>query len=354
MRATPRFRLSTRRVMLTYKGHLSKESLGSFLKTKVTTAIHIKIAHETGRTGYQHSHALVRSSLPMTTTNQRWFDYRLETGEEIHPNISPITTDLHWNRACSYVEKEDPDCWTFDDRGSETANDGAHETDDWLSKIMGAESLEDALRSADIRTASSVIAIYEKLNKKPRIGGGPPELHGWQEQVVNMSLDPRHITWIYDLDGGKGKSFLTRYLNQWKQEEWMTLACAPTQRDLSSLVQGATEKGWNGSKVLLDLPRAYQCRDMYPGLEDLSNGHFTTVKYVGRTFTTNPLCVVVCANFLPDLKKMSMDRWRVMELRYPMDKQPSPVNAELRTLTLAEVRSMQKENARAMAVEVSD
>lgn len=326
---------------MTYPKHLPKEELNQFMITKATPPnklLHSIISHETGATGYEHTHLVIQYLSPIQTTNPRFFDFPLSTEtsvENLHPNIVTIASDTHWRNACRYVEKDDRDAFRYDDAPAETADQQREEH--WFEKLRDAETLEAAIRGVDLRSAPAALMVFDRINKRPRLGGNPPTLYGWQAQLVAMPRDPRQITWIYDQEGGCGKSFLARFLNQWHEDEWMTLACAPSQRDLSCLVKAKVDKGWNGNSCLLDLPRAYCLRDMYPTLEDLSNGAFTSVKYVGSTFTTDPLRVVVFANFLPDLDKMSMDRWNIFEL---YKKDANRANAELRTLTLQEVRSM--------------
>lgn len=101
--ARQRFRLQSKRVHLTYKGHLPFQELYNHLlakhRAKVPdgTFLWYSFVHEIGTntpdTPYDHTHVALCYSHQLDIENQRYFDFN-----EVHPNISPIKTDLHaWN-----------------------------------------------------------------------------------------------------------------------------------------------------------------------------------------------------------------------------------------------------------------
>lgn len=99
------FRIQARRLLLTYPGHLDKESLASFLRTKTHCEdAAIKICHETGESGYEHTHAAIELDRQVQTTNVRYFDF-----EGAHPNIQIPKSNTHWERIVKYLDKEDDD-----------------------------------------------------------------------------------------------------------------------------------------------------------------------------------------------------------------------------------------------------
>ena len=53
---------------------------------------------------------------------------------------------------------------------------------------------------------------------------------------------------------------------------------------------------------------------LYTCLESMVDGCFTITKYAGKTIIFNIPHIVVFANFLPILKYMSTDRWKIKKL----------------------------------------
>lgn len=99
------FRLQSKKLMLTYRGHLDKHDLASFLALKFSSNLEFKICHEEGSTGYLHTHALVSLDKTPDIKNNRFFDFN-----GAHPNIAVPKSVRHWQNMVSYVAKEDDDC----------------------------------------------------------------------------------------------------------------------------------------------------------------------------------------------------------------------------------------------------
>jgi len=136
----------------------------------------------------------------------------------------------------------------------------------------------------------------------------PYPLRHWQQYVTRAVTNPndRTVTWVYDSDGGSGKSTFAKwlatspetfYIDGGKKEEILFLI----KDDIKTL--------------LIDIPRSGKDFVPYGLMETFKNGIWTTNKYEGnRVIRTQPAAVVVLANFWPDISKLSKDRWDIIEV----------------------------------------
>jgi len=97
------FRLQARKLLLTFAQLVDKEELANHIRT-VTGAqeAQVKIAHETGETGHQHTHCAVDVGKIFNSRDCRVFDF-----DGAHPNIQIPKTALHWERIVKYLDKDD-------------------------------------------------------------------------------------------------------------------------------------------------------------------------------------------------------------------------------------------------------
>ena len=136
----------------------------------------------------------------------------------------------------------------------------------------------------------------------------PYPLRHWQHYVTGAISKPddRKVTWVYDSDGGSGKSTFAKwlaaspetfYIDGGKKEEILFLI----KEDIKTL--------------LIDIPRSGKDFVPYGLMETFKNGIWTTNKYEGnRVIRKEPGAVVVLANFRPDITKLSKDRWDIIEV----------------------------------------
>lgn len=99
------FRFQAKKFLLTYKGHLDKETLFLFINQKMKCECSVKICHEVGESGYKHTHCAVLSPRKPNITNCRHFDF-----EGVHPNVrlpKPPNPAQHWKNIVKYVDKQD-------------------------------------------------------------------------------------------------------------------------------------------------------------------------------------------------------------------------------------------------------
>jgi len=137
------------------------------------------------------------------------------------------------------------------------------------------------------------------------------ELYPWQQELLRLireeTPNSRSIYWIYDKIGNNGKSELCKFL------AWNKLSMYIQSGKASDIKNILMEKK-NSRDICIDLSRSNENFVSYTVMEELKNGYIFSGKYEGGfKFITTPN-VFVFANFLPDLSKMSEDRWVIKEL----------------------------------------
>lgn len=141
-------------------------------------------------------------------------------------------------------------------------------------------------------------------------------LRPWQVRMKDILCAPpddRTIRWVYDAEGGIGKSVFTRWLLTRTPAKAIAIT-GGGQKDLAhAIVNYMDEEKGEGecpTVLIMDCPRASEGRVSYRFLEEIKNGMFTSVKYESQTVTLDKeVHVVVFANSMPDKEKMSSDRW---------------------------------------------
>jgi hypothetical protein len=143
----------------------------------------------------------------------------------------------------------------------------------------------------------------------------------WQSEIIEElkgPADDRKIIWIYDKEGGKGKTkFANHFLYQNKDEfSCVCISQCGGMYHFATLIDAALCSGWNGFLCIFDLPRDYEEKKFYAPLEKVKDQVMNTQKYEGKTITI-PQCphVYIFANFLPDVNKLSKDRWVFRKLK---------------------------------------
>lgn len=143
-------------------------------------------------------------------------------------------------------------------------------------------------------------------------------LYDWQSSLLQEFggvPDMRSIIWYTDTEGGCGKTALCRYL----------VANTPNVLFVSSgaakdILYQVIKNKWDPHIVIFNLPRTSEAAMSYTAIEQLKDGLLFCGKYEGGIKLFPPPHVVIFANFLPDLTKLSQDRWVVRTLL----KNPTP------------------------------
>lgn len=135
------------------------------------------------------------------------------------------------------------------------------------------------------------------------------ELREWQRDVVDRlanTADDRKVLFVVDPQGGKGKSWLVRYLVDRDDVQFLSIG---KRDDLAHVVQIQTRV------FLVDVPRGQMEYLQYSVLEMLKNSLVFSPKYQStmKRLLHCPHVVVFC-NEEPDYEKMTEDRYDVVQL----------------------------------------
>jgi len=135
----------------------------------------------------------------------------------------------------------------------------------------------------------------------------------WQANVIKYfeTNDPRKILWVYDQEGNKGKTFLRKYLCLTRE---VLLFDGKKDNILNQLKQKCIDEDKEVKYILGDVPRAGREYMQYPLLEQLKDGHVYSGKYEGGEIWLDNPHVCIFANFEPDYRTMTEDRWEVIIL----------------------------------------
>lgn len=136
------------------------------------------------------------------------------------------------------------------------------------------------------------------------------ELRPWQQNIVDLietKPDLRSIYWFFDRIGNKGKSVLTKYLGVHKD---CLVLDTGAKKDMAYILS----KYPNPKAVIFDFEREMEEKINYGAIEKVKNGMIMSAKFKSNMLVFNSPHIICFANFEPDYRTMSQDRWRVVDL----------------------------------------
>lgn len=194
-------------------------------------------------------------------------------------------------------------------------NDKRGQVNEWgeiTADILAGMSLPDLTLKypeAAFRYSSGIKNMYElhrpkhKFSILEKFG----KFNDVQSEIMDYVQGPTHdreIYWIYDPKGGVGKTDMANHLIS--NNGFLVFGNAKT---------ADVALAWNGENVIFDYSRSQQDHINYGVIEDIKNGRIFSGKYQSCTKLYARPKVIVFANFLPDIEKMSEDRWNIKEVR---------------------------------------
>ena len=330
------FRLQSKRVFLTYKHHIPFDFLISFIDSLRHIEKYV-ICHELGDKShnYEHTHVTVEFEKKIDTSNCRYFEI-VFNNNTIHANIG---STRKWPASCSYCLKQffksgqknknweanfDVINFLAKSRNKDTKGCGIKELCSRISKHKNAyEAIKN--EASDLNEVIAINAIFNNAVKEvdPKqikyLKSFEKTLRKWQQQLLDIlseEPDRRHVYWIVDKIGGQGKSDFCSYIDTLKfPDKCLTIASTGQLRDIADVIRNWMEQGNYPEIILIDLPRTFSDREsIYTIIESIKNGRLTCTKYKGATLKFYSLHVMIFSNWMPKLKNLSMDRWKIMEL----------------------------------------
>lgn len=153
--------------------------------------------------------------------------------------------------------------------------------------------------------------VYEYISQhKPPQEYPVHPLREWQQelnQTLNREADDRTITFVVDLTGNTGKSWFSHYYASLHQDVQVML---PSKKADMCYALDSTIR-----VLFVDAPRSKQGEYLqYDFLEDVKNGYVFSPKYESRHKRLAKCHVVVMMNEMPDMSKLSQDRYNIINI----------------------------------------
>jgi len=130
--------------------------------------------------------------------------------------------------------------------------------------------------------------------------------------IIKEEPEDRLIYWFYETVGNTGKTSFTKYLCN----KEMALCLSGKSADVKNGVVASVEKrGTTPSLIVYDIPRSFNTEFLsYESLESVKSMMFYSGKYEGAQICGNPCHLIIFSNEPPEVKKLSMDRWKIFKI----------------------------------------
>jgi hypothetical protein len=292
-------------VHLTYPTHLVFEDWMKFVTDPKDLGLGLVVleysmVHEIGDeddAGYEHTHILVKFQNSIDTRNARYFDFT-----SLHPHIKRVTNSTHWINAAKYHTKQ----------GIPFTNIILKEDLPLIELIWACDSVSDAIQKygSNIRHIGGIIAAF---NNKPRARRDEPDVdwQPWQREVLDeltTPADDRTINWLWDPHGNSGKTFLCKHMEEFNNT---FVSSHANVRDAATQLREMLRVNSKILAVFFNFTRQTQEHKVYQALESFKDGFLTVQKYIGGNVNIPSPHVYVFANYMPDIYKVSLDRWYI-------------------------------------------
>lgn len=175
--------------------------------------------------------------------------------------------------------------------------------------ILSGKSLQDVMLQypdVAIKYSNGLAAFFEACRPK-QIKPIPKTWLPWQQGVIDLcktTPDERSIWWIWESTGGCGKTTITRHLVD--------------SMSAFSVNSGKSQDlayAWKYEKIIVfDLVRSQQENINWSILESFKNGSVFSPKYNSCVKNALSPHVICFANFPPDIKRLSADRWKIFNI----------------------------------------
>lgn len=132
----------------------------------------------------------------------------------------------------------------------------------------------------------------------------------WQAQMdalLQKPVDDRIIYWVYEPEGGVGKTAYSKYL----AERRGALVLGGKSNDIKHGIASWLGSGKQLPLVIFHFTRTVEDYVSYEAIEAVKDGIFFSGKYESGMVIFNPPHIMCVANFHPQTQKLSQDRWRI-------------------------------------------
>jgi|TARA_R110000751_G_C13780976_1_gene481027 hypothetical protein len=215
------------------------------------------------------------------------------------------------NQAIAYCQKAESRKGSIIVYGKPSVQGARNDLQELVAMLDKHSTWNECIRDATIHPQLAKYGSFAKeyFNSKKSKRDGLRMLHRWQEElleVIKGEPDNRTVTWYVDVEGGKGKSEMTKELIT--QHDAIVMG----GRGATDLYQYAQSKN---KIVIWDFPRDMQMHEPYDAIEKIKDGYYTSTfrnpMFCQRDY---PAHIIIFANYKPDESKLSADRWKIIEL----------------------------------------
>jgi len=195
---------------------------------------------------------------------------------------------------------------------------------DWpklhIEKANNIKAARDYCKKDETKVGDTIFGGTQHV-KDPLEG---KKLYDWQIELLKIcdeTPDERSIYWFFDEDGNCGKTTLAKHLCLKYPEEVLYLSGGPQNCKwgittfLHNKVKSKLVRNDKNLRIaIFDYTRSQDDKVSYQALEEVKNGIFFNTKYESMQVIFNCPHVVVFSNFLPDMTKLSSDRWKIIDI----------------------------------------
>lgn len=241
-------------------------------------------------------------------------DVRLSTLKQCFPKMHFDAKKGNYSEFFAYSKKDGE----FIDHGEPSHNNQGERADftELIDAVDEGETLSDLMRKFP-KTVSRFMSYTKKLidDRKDKLAFEKRKskfskpLREWQfvlKLIIEGEVCDRSVYWYYDESGGKGKSFMSGYLQTHHN------AFIVSGGKVADIAHAYNEQ----EIVCFDLSRTMvdHCDHVYSMIEKFKDGCIFSGKYESRTKIFDVPHVIVFANFMPDQTKLSEDRWKIISI----------------------------------------
>lgn len=298
MAAEKQFRYNAKTCLLTWKTHLNKEDLAKWLRNKLERAElnYLVIGHETGESGYEHTHAFWQCKKKKDIKNCRFFDWG-----DIHPSMEAASSEEHRDNQSIYPKKQDKAPYIWGEYSTSMTWETA------ALQIESASSWAAVLRDFELMqfTNGKLQWVQQIWNTRKMRVAAPKTLWFHQEHWLQLlkKQNDRRILWIVDTAGEWGKS----KFGCWLIEHYGAFYCdGGCYKDIACAYDSEEYCVFNFQK---NQDREYWC---YKAMEAIKDGLIFSGKYMSCRKGRPDAKVIVFSNAAPELDKLSADRWEIL------------------------------------------
>lgn len=306
------------------------------------------VVNEVGSTGHNHTHVALLFDRKFKHQSSRQFDYREsltnpEDSKSVHPNIQAITGKVikseHRSSYQSHFQYFSNVVLYHRKQGTPITNVTDEDIQGMLLNTTTPEKKAKfgKLSLEEVKTVTSKSGLLQLSEEKKVDPRDLPKLmtayeickehvdtvelrkvtslYPLQEFILHYSSfsNDRTVTWIADLEGGVGKSYLSTYMV--KNHNTFVLTTTSIQNAVRALKNHIDKKG-HPTTIIVDLARSSLTGDdttLYQTLETLKSQYITSTKYDSTVIEQKiPPSVLVFANSLPKARMLSLDRWVIL------------------------------------------